>query len=531
MKPKSTQDAPADIGNTDSPVSSGVTSAPAGVTDARPAPATLDFALLRGALEEVPFGVATTRGDALLYANEALTRLFGAPSGGLEHKRVSDLFTPAAFEEISKSLADTRVFDGRVRARAFDGREMEVDVHLEWYSSEAQGTGGFVIVRDISLEVGALGRLVEQLAGALFRVRVDTHTIEMVSPSIARIIGIDVAKCVQRPVLLTTLLSSEERERIAFLYRRMARGELLVANAQVSVRRPDGTTRVVQIRGSARRDTSGVVRHIDGIVIDAARDPEGARGLADARPNEGASARADDVTARATMDLTHELLREGSQHINAVVRETRALRSALKSSIHALPHDLAAELAGRVEALAHAVAGVGSVNRAARHALARPSMGAPLGEVLDAVRTTLAPMIGDRAVTVDAGDAAGVVIADHVDGVTLALTHLALRAFRFAGSGTVHLYARHASPPEPPSNRRLPPKEQVVVEIIGAAPADLAEAAMEISSEMLRTVPRPDEADLAHNAAQALIGAAGGTLESDDATFTTARSVIRFRIP
>ena len=61
--------------------------------EAPPTLATLDFALLRGALEEIPFGVATTRGDSILYANEALARIFGVPQGVLENKQVAQLFT------------------------------------------------------------------------------------------------------------------------------------------------------------------------------------------------------------------------------------------------------------------------------------------------------------------------------------------------------------------------------------------------------------------------------------------------------
>ena len=45
-------------------------------TDPRPPPATLDFALLRGAIEEIPIGVATMREGAIVYANEALAHIF-----------------------------------------------------------------------------------------------------------------------------------------------------------------------------------------------------------------------------------------------------------------------------------------------------------------------------------------------------------------------------------------------------------------------------------------------------------------------
>lgn len=488
------------------------------------APATLDFALLRGALEEIPFGVATTRGAALLYANEALSRIFGAP--GLEQRQVSDLFTPSIYADIARALEETRVFDDRVKSRGFDGRELDLEVHVEQYSSEAQGTGGFLVVRDVSAEASALGRLVEQLAGALFRVRVADAAIELVSPGIARITGIDAARCVKSPVLLTTLLSGEERERVAFLYRRMVKGDLPTANAQVSLRRPDGVTRVVQIRANARRDTGGFVRHIDGVIIDAARDPETAPAEGPHRPEPAFFER--DATARATMDLTHDVLREASQQLNAVAREVRALRALIRTHARAIPADTVTEIGLRLDSLTSASGAAGALNRGARQALSRGSLGGTLGEILDAVRGTLAPTIGDGAVIIDTGDAAAFVVPDHVEGLTLAITHLALRAFRFAGSGTVRLTA-HRVPSEPPALRRGPPREQVTVEILGAAPADLADSAMEISSEMLRTVSRPEEADFAHGAAQALIAVAGGAIESDDASFSTARSVVRLR--
>ncbi|MFT3775583.1 MAG: PAS domain-containing protein [Minicystis sp.] len=502
---------------------------------ARVPPATLDFALLRGALEEIPFGVATTRGDVVLYANESLNRMFGVSNGGLERKGFGDLFAPASYAEISRALAEARVFDGRVVALVDGGREVPLDVHIEWYSSEAQGTGGFVVAREVALELGALGRLVEQLGGALFRIRVGDGTLESVSPAITKLTGLDPTKCITRPVLLTTLVSSEERERVGFLYRRMAKGELLSANAQVSLRREGGITRLVQIRATARRDAGGAVRHIDGIVIDAARDPDAASASLDVRDG-GAADRDRDPAARATMDLTYEMLRETSQHLTMLFREVRSIRNALKAHAPSLPADIVSELTARIDAVAAAAGATGALNRGVRHALARASMGATLGEVLEGVRATLGPSIGDASIRVDAGDAGSMVIPERVDELTLALTHLALRAFRFAGSGSLRICARRTPPPPPDprhppmrTGRRPPERDHAVVEIIADAPADLADAAMEISSDMLRTVPRPDEADHAHQAAQMLIAAAGGMIETDDATFSMARSVVRLK--
>jgi hypothetical protein len=165
------------------------------------------------------------------------------------------------------------------------------------------------------------------------------------------------------------------------------------------------------------------------------------------------------------------------------------------------------------------------------------TLGAPLAEVLENVRVTLTPLTsGDRALLVDAGDAAAAVIPERIEELGAALVYLALRAFRFAGSGTLRIVARRAEPPAENTRVRTrtarPPADcaHIVIEILGSAPADLAETAVEISSDMLRTIPRPAEADLAYQAAQTLIASVGGSIESDDATFSTARSVIRLRV-
>jgi PAS domain S-box-containing protein len=572
-----------------------------------PSPATLDFALLRGALEEIPFGVATTRGGTILYANEALCRIFGLPQGGLENKHLSQLFTPQAFGEIAERLAESRSFDGRVATRSFDGRAIDAEVHIEWYSSEAQGVGGFLVVRDVSTELGALGRMVDQLGGALFRVRVPDAVVEMVSPAILRLTGLDAATCIHRPVLLTALVSVEERERVTFLYRRLARGEMTVASAQVSVKRPDGTVRVLQIRATCRRDTTGVVRHLDGVVTDAVRELEGspdggapeprsrsraiaphAPSASGSTPGQGrlphgsASASAAKVSTSAlrldagqhgghphaagqhgghphapgdhdprvsvALELSHELLRETSQLLHTLGRELRSIRTELGGEPGDTPKSPAvvAGLSARVEAAVSAAASAAALNRGARRVLASTiSLGAPLSEVLDNVNTLLGAVLGERAVAVDPGDAATVMVPERVEELAAALIYLSLRAYRFAGSGNLRLVARRVDPraskssehpirTEPRARNRLsrgaPDRVHVTLEILGTAPADLADTAVEISSDMLRAIPRPVEADATYQATQALLAAIGGAIESDDATFSTARTVIRLRM-
>src|SRR6185369_8638629 len=152
------------------------------------------------------------------YANGCFERIYGAPPGGLEQKHVSVLFDKDVFQRVSKTLDERRVFDGRVHTRGLDGREIDAEMHVEWYSSESLGIGGFIVVRDISLELSALGRLLDQMGGALFRVRVDDGVVEFLSPSVTKLTGLDATTCTEHPVLLTRLLSTEERERLMFLY-------------------------------------------------------------------------------------------------------------------------------------------------------------------------------------------------------------------------------------------------------------------------------------------------------------------------
>ena len=542
------------LGETPKPaVSSGET--PKAPVSAQPVPATLDFALLRGALEEIPFGVATTRGGTILYANEALARIYGVPQGSLDNRQIAQLFPDEVFARILERLAESRVYDGRVAARGFDGRPIDAELHIESYSSEAQGVGGFMVLRDVSVELGSLGRLVDQLGGALFRVRVADTAIEMVSPSISKLTGIDAATAVQHPVVLTALVSAEERERVMFLYRRLATGEMPVASAQVSLRRHDGTVRVLHVRATGRRDSAGTVRHIDGVVSEASRDADhsGEGAVTEPRPRgrgidplsgwlgpaprvEMGSSR--DLLTGATAALSHELLREGSQLLHTLSRELRGVRAAIKANAATLPPDALHDLTARVEAAASVASGAATLNRSVRRVLtASTSLGAPVSEVLENVRATLAPVLGagERAVSVDAGDAANVILSQRVEELGAALVYLSLRAFRFAGSGTLHLAARRTEPqPEPRSRGRLSRAGQeradVLIEILGAAPPDLADTSVEISSDMLRAIPRPAEADLAYQAAVTLLASVGGSVESDDATFSTARSVIRLRV-
>ena len=498
--------------------------------------ASLDFALLRGALEEIPFGVATTRSGEILYANAALERIYGAVPGGFERKHVAVLFDQETFLHISNMLDEKRVFDGRIKSYGIDGRLVDAEVHAEWYTSEALGIGGFLVFRDVSLELGALGRLVDQLGGALFRLRTADGSLEYVSPSVAKLTGIEPATCIEHPVLLTNLVSAEERERVLFLFKRVAAGEIASATAQVSLRRPDGRIRVLHIRATGRRDTAGMVRHIDGVVTDAAREGEGGAFALEPAPMSHLRTpprRRDGVNlAPSVMELSQELLREASQHLHSLGRAIGIAQLEIGAATEMNPQ--LGMLSDRLDVMARAFAAATSINRRVRLALSGGGASAPLGDVLEGVRATLAPVIGDGVIAVEASDAATMLLDHRVDELALALTHLALRAFRFAGSGGLRLGARRIAPlpPDPRLRSRiyvLPQETQdTLITLLGTAPPDSAVHGDSISPE-LQNVPRRDENDQAFAAAKAILAAVGGTIELDDVTFDEAITTIRLR--
>ena len=498
--------------------------------------ASLDFALLRGSLEEIPFGVATTRSGEILYANAALERIYGAPPGGLERKHVAVLFDPETFLHISHQLDEARVFDGRIKAQGLDGGAVDAEVHAEWYSSEELGIGGFLVFRDVSLELGALGRLVDQLGGVLFRIRVASAAIEFVSPSVHKLTGIEAATCMEHPVLLTNLVSSEDRERVVFLFKRIAAGEIVSATAQVSLRRLDGRTRVLHLRATGRRDTSGVVRDIEGVATDGSREIESTYAQFEPPPSHTRSApprRRDGANlAPSVMELSQELLREASQHLHSLGRAIGIAQLEIGAVVEASPQLDA--LTDRLDVMARSFAAATSINRRVRHALSGGGASAPLGDVLEGIRATLTPVLGDGVITVDTSDASSVLLDHRVDELALALTHLALRAFRFAGSGALRLSARRIAPlpPDPRLRNRITvaPLETLdtLITLTGNAPPDSAVLEDEISAD-LQIAPRRDDNDQAFTAVRAILAAVGGNIELDDVTFDEATTTIRLR--
>ena len=252
MEPDETQDHPAPSEGTETTPVSDATHAPTPDSSGiQPGLATLDFALLRGALEEIPFGVATTRGGRIRYANEALARILGAPHGKLEQKEIEGLFDAETWKRISASLDASRVFDGRVRTRWEGGREIDIRAARRVVQLGGAGGGRFPDhARHHARARGARAHRRSARRRALPLLRVADGRFEWVSPAIAKLTGLDASMCTTHPyVVLTKLVSDDERERLVFLYRRMAKSELPVASAQVSFcAARTGTIRVVQIR-------------------------------------------------------------------------------------------------------------------------------------------------------------------------------------------------------------------------------------------------------------------------------------------
>jgi hypothetical protein len=119
--------------------------------------------------------------------------------------------------------------------------------------------------------------------------------------------------------------------------------------------------------------------------------------------------------------------------------------------------------------------------------------------------------------------------------MTLVITYLALRAFRFAGSGTLQIEARRVAlqSADPRMRSRLVPHsadmQDTLIVILGGAHPESSLPGTDISSDILQTIPRRADADQAFTAAKALLAACNGTIESDEVTLDEACTVIRLR--
>lgn len=482
-------------------------------TQAKPAAVALDIALMRGALDEVPIGVAITRGGEILSANAALERIYGAPPGGLDGRPIAGvLLDQGSYAAVRRELDERRVWDGRVVTRGLDGRSIQAELHAERYTSSQDGKGGFIVVRDVTFEAGALARLIDQLGGVLFRISVVDGRLEHVSDAAAGLFGLTPAECYDDPRAVISMVPVAERERVAVLYDRIVRGETATASVEITVWRRDGSTALVQVRATGRRDPTGRVRHIDGVATDVPHTA--ARAVTEPPPSSERAAPVDPL-ADVARALSHEL----GTVLHDVETQLGTLHAALAAGASPEVRDTT---------LGAAMAGVGAatvLERRIRRGLDVRASSGPLVGVLDAVRGGLARLVGEHAVSMSAGNAGAVVLARGTDQLTLALTYLGLRAFRLAGSGSLRIEASHL----PPSDDEPRARRDIEIALVGEPPTGNTVGASDLGSGLMAAASRHADMLTAFGGAQRVVEALGGRIVADDQHAHAARTLVRLR--
>lgn len=507
-------------------------------------PMALDFALLRGAADEIPFGIATTRAGAIVHANAALERIFGAHGGALDGLPVEALFEDTCLS-MRDRLDEGRPFDGHVSTRGVDGRPLELEVHVERYHS-AEGKGGFLVVRDVTVELGALAQLLDQLGGAIFRISTDGKLL-FVSPAIDALVGTDARTLTDHPERLLELVTPHERERLEVQLGRLSRGEASHASAEVAVRRPDGTSAVLHLRAAGRRGLGGVIGTIEGVVTDATpalAERRAAATLDDARASLEALASAArstvgsmpapaDAASHALLELARDLLRESSVLVASIAAEAATLRATVHAARAAVPGDVAKELTTTTLSIGRVVAGANLLARKLRRIGTSAGAAVPVSELLDELRGVVAAITGARiAVTVDAVESV-TVLAPRND-LVVALVHLALRAHRAAGAGSLRIGAYATVPPSAGRGFRPPETRdpELVIDMIadpagsdGGATLDREQASGPIS-----VTPTSEESARTRAAAESVLAGLGGSVEPEEVAGRFARVIVRLPI-
>ena len=359
-------------------------------------------------------------------------------------------------------LEEARVFDERVHTLGLDGRAIDAEVHLEWYSSEAQGVGGFLVVRDVTHELGALGA-----PGRPARRRPLPHPGRGRRARAASRPGSPRSRASTPPRARSTRCSSRRSSRprsgsaCSSSTAAWSAGTCSAATCQVSVKRQDGSKRVLQIRATGRRDTSGVVRHIDGVLSDPLREAEARAAPQPAEPSPGqgpdrqrldrssrtsCSARARSTCTPSTASCAASAPRSGPTQGGCRRRSRATSRPASTGSPprrRARPRSRAACGARSPAARPWAPRSPRCSTRVAtalRPVIAPASwFGGVPAPPASSPDDTHAPLV------IDPGDAANLVVPERVQELGTALVYLALRAYRFAGSGSLRISAHRAA--------------------------------------------------------------------------------------
>jgi len=138
-------------------------------------------------------------------------------------------------------------------------------------------------------------------------------------------------------------------------------------------------------------------------------------------------------------------------------------------------------------------------------------------------------------ISINAGEASSTMIENRSDELTIVLTHLALRAFRMAGSGTLQIEARRVAPPPPPPRSRpritasAPDRMDTLVVITAGAPPESSLHSAGLSPDVLQAVPHRSEDEPSLIAARTVLALCNGDIETDEASLDESSTSIRIR--
>jgi hypothetical protein len=201
--------------------------------------------------------------------------------------------------------------------------------------------------------------------------------------------------------------------------------------------------------------------------------------------------------------------------------DAASVQTMLAATRDLLPDESAALFAARLESMCASVAVATALSRRVRRALSGRVSRAAFIDVLENVRTALAPLIGEHCVEIEAGNTAAVFVHGQLDVIGLALIELGLRAFRVGGSGLLRIAARR---------RKVSAPSALVVEIIGEQPVgNEIGAIVDPTSGLVPMRHRGPDEDRAFDAAAFLLASSGGAIEADEWTLDSSRTVVVLR--
>jgi PAS domain S-box-containing protein len=291
----------------------------------------------RRVVEDSPDAILVSCGDAVVYANEAAVRLFGARSkSDLIGRELADLRAPG--EEGLPEIRTERLRSSRSagteyqKRRRLDGSLVDVDVssvRILWYGREALLT----TMRDVSPRIRAQTALEEaerrlsvaarNFPGAIYQrlLRPDgTITFPYVSSGIAGILGIEADEIVPNPRLLMDLVPKERRAALREAIEESARW---MAPFEMEIPVLARTGEIVWLRSVARpRELEDGSIIWDGVWLDITERNLARQALQAAKDEAEA---ANEAKSRFLANVSHEL----RTPLNAVIGYAEVIRDRI----------------------------------------------------------------------------------------------------------------------------------------------------------------------------------------------------------